>query len=274
MRGGLTDQLKTSDRVGCDVNDLNLTAEQLTMIDEAYNSNSVQTSELKQRAVASGWEVNKHLIFRYFAASGWVNNYNGMTVEQAVVDTINWRDAFIRRIDLSSIESVVRKGLAYVNGVDRHGRSLLYFKFGKMTGSEDAAALLQALMYTVERADRLSVQSLSGEFIAIIDFEGVSLSHCPPLSVIKAAIGLLKLHYPYRLGGIYVTNAGFGFSMLWKIIRPLLPKLALQKTHIVSKKDYSRLLCSDMGEDCVEELYGGKRLPIADFSGYLHSKTL
>jgi hypothetical protein len=57
------------------------------------------------------------------------------------------------------------------------------------------------ICFHVYRADRLSVDSGSGEFVVIIDLEGFSLSTVPPLNQIKNAANLLKRHYPYRLGG-------------------------------------------------------------------------
>jgi hypothetical protein len=124
-------------------------------------------------------------------------------------------------------------------------------------------------MYTVERADQLSVKSGSGEFIAVIDFEGVTLGHMPPLKVIKTAINLLKLHYPYRLGGIFVLNAGISFNMTWRMIRPLLPKLALSKTHIVSGKNRAKIISTHIGENFIETSYGGRKLEVTDVAAYL-----
>ena len=59
----------------------------------------------------------------------------------------------------------------------------------------------------------MCVKALSGEFIAIIDFEGVALTKLPPFQTISKCITLLKLHYPYRLGAIYVINTGMAFNM-------------------------------------------------------------
>ena len=58
--------------------------------------------------------------------------------------------------------------------------------------------MIMMLMYTVERADRYSMQIGSGEFIAIIDLHGMSFQYSPSFSVIKRALSLLKYNYPYR----------------------------------------------------------------------------
>lgn len=263
-----------SDRVGTDVTHIPLSNEQLSLINTIHASELLHTSTLQSQAISSGWDINRHLIFRYLAASNWINIYNGKPIDIAVSDTISWRFSFLNKINLQSIKNVITQGIAYVNGVDKKGRSLLYFKFGKIKGKENPENLLNALMYTVERADLMSVASGSGEFLAIIDFDGVNLYQCPPIQIIKNTIHLLKLHYPYRLGGIYVINTGFAFNMLWKCIKPILPKLALSKTFIISKKDVKKIFVTQLGEEFVEENYGGKRKEIVDLEGYLLTKDI
>jgi hypothetical protein len=124
-------------------------------------------------------------------------------------------------------------------------------------------------MYTVERADQLCVKSGSGEFIALVDYDGFSLLHMPPLKVIKTAIELVMVHYPYRLGGIFVLNSGISFNIAWRVIRPLLPKAALSKTHIVNDKNRLKVFSTHIGEDRIETTYGGRRQAVTDVSAYL-----
>ena len=258
-----------NDHVGEDVADLGLSAERLRMVDEVYLSRRIQSEEFRRAAAASGWKLNRHQVYRYFAASQWSDRYNGKRIEDAVVDTVTWRRDFdIRNINLKQIAPIIERGIAYVNGFDRNGRVIIYFKFGRVGPHEDHETLLKALMHTVERADILCEESQSGEFIAVIDFEGVSLGNMPPFQVIRTAIDLLKLHYPYRLGGIFVMNTGFTFNMIWRMIRPLLPKLALSKTHIVSFKDRRKILFTSIGENFLESSYGGKVTPITKASDY------
>ena len=258
-----------NDHVGDDVVDIGLSEQQLRTIDEVYLSKRIQSEEFRRTAASSGWKHNRHQVYRYFAASQWADRYNGKRIEDAVVDTVTWRRDFgIRNIDLKRISPIIERGVAYVNGLDRHGRVIIYFKFGRIGLHEDPETLLKALMHTVEKADVLSEVSLSGEFIAVIDFDGVSLGNMPPFKVIHTAIDLLKLHYPYRLGGVFVMNTGFTFTMIWRMIRPLLPKLALSKTHIVSKRDRKRILFASIGEDFLESSYGGKVTPVTKASEY------
>lgn len=258
-----------NDHVGDDVVDIGLSEQQLRMIDEVYLSKRIQSEEFRRAAASSGWKHNRHQVYRYFAASQWADRYNGKRIEDAVVDTVTWRRDFgISKIRPEEIASVVEKGVAYVNGFDKHGRSIIYFKFGRAGRKDNPETLLQALMYTVERADRLCEENRSGEFIALIDFEGVSMRNLPPFRVIRTAIDLLKLHYPYRVGGIFVIKTGATFNIIWKVFRPLLPKAVLAKTFIVSDKDREKILFSQVGEEFIEATYGGKAVALLDFREY------
>ena len=259
-----------NDHVGEDVADLGLSAEHLRMVDEVFLSRRIQSEEFRRAAAASGWKLNRHQVYRYFAASQWSDRYNGKRIEDAVVDTVTWRRDFgIAQIRPEQIASIVEKGVAYVNGLDRNGRSIIYFKFGRAGRVESSETLLQALLYTVERADRLCEESQSGEFIAVIDFEGVTLRNLPPFKAIRLAIDLLKQHYPYRLGGIYIIKTGITFNIVWKIFRPLLPKPVLAKTFIVSESDREKILFAQVGEEFLESSYGGKANTPLNFRKYL-----
>ena len=117
---------------------------------------------------------------------------------------------------------------------------------------------LYSIYYTF-RADKYSVAEGSGQFVAIIDLTDFSWSKCPSLNVIKDSIGLLKKHYPYRLGGVYIINGGTTFNFLWSMIKPILPKRALLKTFVVNKKDEYEFLVDKIGKENFENFYGGDR---------------
>jgi CRAL/TRIO domain len=97
------------------------------------------------------------------------------------------------------------------------------------------------------RADRMSVKSGSGQFIAVFDLAGFTWSTCPSISMIKDTIGLLKKHYPYRLGGIFILNGGTAFNFVWNLLKPIMPKRALLKTFVLNKKEEFSVLDHHLG---------------------------
>lgn len=249
-------------------NDLN--KDQLLLIDKTFAALSAETDEtikegilrgqaLLDKAKQSGYEIDKHLVYRYFTSAEWASTFHGKKVEDAISDTAIWRSDFgISKIDPKKFKSSLKTGLAYTSVNDKNGRVIMYFKVGRNKKKENADAYLNLLMYTVERADRAAVENKSGQFVAIIDLEGFSLSTCPPMSMIKTALGLLKRNYPYRLAGIFVVNGGSAFTIMWKLVKPLMPKRALLKTFVLSKTEASAILNEKLGLNNLEEPYGGK----------------
>jgi CRAL/TRIO domain len=103
----------------------------------------------------------------------------------------------------------------------------------------------------------MCVQNGCGEFIAIIDLEGFKWSNSIPIPMIKEAVNLLKKHYPYRLGGVFILNGSSTFTLLWNMIKPIMPRKALGKTFVISKKNVNRVMCEKLGKERIEESYGG-----------------
>lgn len=98
----------------------------------------------------------------------------------------------------------------------------------------------------------------SGEFISIMDLDGLTYAQCPPVSFLKQAISLLKLHYPYRLSAVYVVNAGGAFNMLYNMMKPILPKKALAKTYVLKAEESNAFLVDTIGMGQLERRYGGE----------------
>jgi hypothetical protein len=107
------------------------------------------------------------------------------------------------------------------------------------------------------RAERLSATKGSGKFITLVDLHEFSRNKCPPKAAIFDTIGLLKKHYPDRLGGIYIVNGGATFNFLWRLLKPVIPRRAIEKTFVLTKKQYPQALNDALGRDNFELAYGG-----------------
>ena len=64
----------------------------------------------------------------------------------------------------------------------------------------------------------------NGEFIALIDLEGFSITRGLPFSVIQEFFTHTS-HYPFRLAAIYLINSNSAFNALWGNIIALLCSL-------------------------------------------------
>ena len=103
----------------------------------------------------------------------------------------------------------------------------------------------------------MSVQNGCGEFVAVIDLEGFKWSNSLPIPMIKEAVTLLKRHYPYRLGGVFIINGSSTFTLLWNMIKPIMPRKTLLKTFVINKRNIARTMGEKLGRDHIEECYGG-----------------
>jgi hypothetical protein len=194
---------------------------------------------------------------------------------------VNWRKTFgIHTIDMMRLLPLFEKQIAYVNGVDKYGRALLYFKIGNIDTKVTHEDMIQILMYSVERADHYSTNNGSGEFVAVIDLKSMSFRFSPSFSTIKTALDLLKYNYPYRyctyimtgtkhnyylfiylmycrLNSLILLNTGTLFTTLWSLVKPIMPPRALAKTFVLSKQEMNTVLIERIGKEYLETQYGG-----------------
>lgn len=106
------------------------------------------------------------------------------------------------------------------------------------------------------------MQTGSNHFVAVMDMDGFSFSKCPPQiwGIVKELINVLKYNYPHRLNTILVINAGTAFAVVWRILKPLLPKKAASKVHVADRKATKAKLESIIGLANAETKYGGEVL--------------
>jgi hypothetical protein len=257
---------KPNDHIDCDIETLSLTDRKLEIVYNILGKAILQDKQLHKRSNSTHLNINSHLIYRYLCANDWSKKYNGRSFEEAIADTVEWREQFgIASIDTLRITHLVKNGLGYTGGFDKLGRAIVYVKIGRNVKLESNDLYQKLLMYTVERADRMSVEQGCGEFVTVIDLEGFKWSTSIPIQMIKDAVTLLKKHYPYRLGSVFIINGSSTFTLLWNMIRPIMPRKVLGKTFVINKKDIAKVMCDKLGKENIEEAYGGELFIICVF---------
>ena len=94
--------------------------------------------------------------------------------------------------------------------------------------------------------------------MVVVDLQDFSFSNCPSISAIKTAMGLLKSHYPHRFAGMFILNTNSVFKFVWNILRPLVPKKALAKVHVLGKGQNHAYLEQHLGLAKLDQAVGGK----------------
>jgi len=252
-----------SDHLETDVGLLNLTDTQLHWLRETMDSPHISTNAtLRERAAASLVNVSAHFAYRYMQSSEWAGHYHGRKINESIIDTVEWRYHYdFANLDTSVFSSLIQKGLTHVSPVlDKKGRSIIYVRGSHDGKRESPESYLRLLMYSVERADRMSVEGPGqGEFVTMINLANFSPFKVPPSSAMREGIALLKKHYPYRLAAVFIVNAGAAFDMLWRVFKPLIPARALRKTFFLTSKELSEglILEREMGREFVDQDFGG-----------------
>lgn len=102
--------------------------------------------------------------------------------------------------------------------------------------------------------------------IAIIDINGIGMSDLAGnnMEYIKKTLAIANQHYPERSYIIYVLNAPFFASMMWKLIKPLVHPNTQKKVNILSSRETLEGLLKNIDITQIPEYYGGQ----LDFGGH------
>ena len=97
------------------------------------------------------------------------------------------------------------------------------------------ADLLRHYMFISEFLWTYLEPSEDGRVISVLDVDGMGLSDVggEVLDFIRGASGMCGRHYPERSLCIFVVNVPRWFNMAWRIVRPFLDPVTLEKVRIV-----------------------------------------
>ena len=102
-------------------------------------------------------------------------------------------------------------------------------------------------------------------FVVLADLTGLGMANVD-YAFFQEMINVMQQYYPERLGAFYVCNAGWLFSVIWKVVKPWLDKRTAQKIFVnPSRDDLLRLLPAEhlprsFGGDADDTDFG-KQLP-------------
>lgn len=96
--------------------------------------------------------------------------------------------------------------------------------------------------------------------IVVIDLANIKASDLAGdnLTFLKKSIGIANQHYPERSYIIYLINAPFFFSFLWKIVKPMVHENTQKKVRILSSKETLKGLQEHIDISQIPIYYGGQ----------------
>lgn len=112
--------------------------------------------------------------------------------------------------------------------------------------------------YMWQEMDTSDVQTC----LSILDVEGVGLRDLvgDVLDCVRQMIGMTGTHYPARSYMIFVVNAHWSFSGIWKMLRVFMHPDTVAKTHVFRKSQagqFHEKLFEIVDRDQIPEYYGG-----------------
>ncbi|KAI0382430.1 CRAL-TRIO domain-containing protein [Hypomontagnella monticulosa] len=158
----------------------------------------------------------------------------------------------------------------YYHKTDKDGRPVYIEQLGKIDitamkneGVEYEHMLINLAVEYEKMADpRLPACSRkAGQLLetscTIMDFNGVGFGNARQVfGYIQEASGMSQNYYPERLGRMYLINTNWLFTGVWRMIRPLLDPVTVDKIHVLGG-NYQKELLSQIPAENLPKEFGG-----------------
>lgn len=120
-------------------------------------------------------------------------------------------------------------------------------------------ALVTEFMWThVETSQHL-------KSIYVIDLAGIRLRDFAGevIKFVKSAASFTSRHYPERSGTIFVVNAPIWFNVIWKVVKPIIDPVTVEKVRVVrGEENIRRELREKIPIENIPPEYGGVSMPL------------
>lgn len=133
---------------------------------------------------------------------------------------------------------LLKSGIIYLNGRDKHYRPILIVKAEKfmqmkpVPNNEDLITL--ALWFFEFMETYMMVPGRIENVILIIDCKNLSVFSAP-YGMLKAVLGVVTSQYKCKSRCIYVVNSPKTFSVVWKVVKNLIDECTAAKVNIISE---------------------------------------
>ncbi|KAG5190830.1 CRAL-TRIO domain-containing protein [Tribonema minus] len=119
--------------------------------------------------------------------------------------------------------------------------------------------LLWHYMYQMEYLWSVICPRIEDRSTIVLDMHGVNMKDIggEVLQFIKVAVAMLATHYPARSNCIFIINVPTWFSMVFRLIRPLLNEGTRQKIRPYDASQYQNALREWVDSDELPREYGG-----------------
>lgn len=169
----------------------------------------------------------------------------------------------------------------YYHKTDKDGRPVYFEELGKVYLPEmlkltTQDRMLRNLVWEYELFTRYRLPACSRERGALVetsctimDLKGISISSVyQVIGYVREASAIGQNYYPERMGKFYCINAPFGFSTAFKIFKPFLDPVTVNKIHILGSS-YKKELLKQIPAQNLPVKFGGES-QVSDDDLYLN----
>ena len=131
-----------------------------------------------------------------------------------------------------------------------------HINFGAL---KDAEHYSHYYIYFLEGYVQKQLKGFADQYTVIADLDGLSTDHFK-LTVTQRNVGDSLKYSPERQYKLLVVNASTFAHILWRVLKPLIPKKTLHKLNILSsdKKEILEGLKKEMDVSVIPEYLGGE----------------
>jgi CRAL/TRIO domain/CRAL/TRIO, N-terminal domain len=210
--------------------------------------------EHAERAASDDYTLHRYLVARQFDVA---------KASELLLATLVWRreQKPERMLEDGVAESLVenkRRKSVWWRHRDVYGRPVM-LGFGERhlaafpTLQEKVDHALWCLESGIQRATEQD--GVASQFVVLADIANLGMKNIE-LEFFKIMIDVLQNHYVERLGGFYITNAGFIFSTVWRVVRSWLDARSVAKIFISPKQEVLNALFDSV--DKLPKSFGGR----------------
>ncbi|KAK5075192.1 cytosolic factor, phosphatidylinositol/phosphatidylcholine transfer protein [Lithohypha guttulata] len=185
-----------------------------------------------------------------------------------------WRKEFgtddlVRNFDYKEKPEVFKFYPQYYHKTDKDGRPVYIEQYGNidlnaMYKITTGDRMLQNLVVEYEKVADPRLPACSrkaGKLLetccTIMDMKGVGVTKIPSVyGYVKQASAISQDHYPERLGKLYITNAPWGFSSVFSVVKGFLDPVTVSKIHVLGS-GYQKELLSQIPKENLPKSFGG-----------------
>ncbi|DAZ96283.1 TPA: hypothetical protein N0F65_008316, partial [Lagenidium giganteum] len=160
----------------------------------------------------------------------------------------------------------------YFHGRAKKGNPVYYERAGKIDLAGLKAEglsiedLLQHYMYITEYLWRVIEPNDSARSVTVLDVSGIGMSDLggEVMDFIKRASAFTGAHYPERSAHIFIINIPGWFSMVWRLVKPLIDPVTREKIHMLKGSSILRELEEIIDSDQIPSDFGGRGCPLGE----------